>query len=108
MWTRWQGRREHPNHAYAGYPLLSMWSGYIVHLPFCTTASFNSDAVYANLLRNHWLADWAFYNDTAFGGERGRYGLGAGPTPQHCSEGSGYLADQIGQGMSHCRLISPY
>jgi len=107
MWTRWQGRREHPDHEYAGHKLLSMWSGYIVHLPFYATQSFNSDATYNALLKSHWLADWAFYNDTTYAGERGRYGLGAGTSPKWCTEGKGYIADRIGGG-SHCRIISPY
>lgn len=108
MWERWQGRRQHIKQEYLGHKLLSEWSGYIVHLPFYTTQSFNSDPVYNDLLRSHWLADWAYYNNTAFAGEGGRYGLGAGTTPGWCSEGAKYLADRINQGSSHCRIISPY
>eukprot|EP00927_Polykrikos_kofoidii_P040345 TRINITY_DN34509_c0_g1_i1.p1 TRINITY_DN34509_c0_g1~~TRINITY_DN34509_c0_g1_i1.p1 ORF type:complete len:548 (-),score=56.57 TRINITY_DN34509_c0_g1_i1:50-1693(-) len=108
MWARWMQRRLIPNQRYKDHDLLSMWSGYIVHLPFYTTASFNSDETFTELFRNHWLADWQYYNDTTFAGERGRYGLGAGPTPQWCTAGSGYHADQIGDGSSHCRTISPY
>ena len=48
------------------------------------------------------------YNTTQQGGERGRYGLGAGPSPRNCSDGQGYIADQIGQGTSYCRIYSPY
>ena len=51
MWSSWQGRRLHPDHAYGGYSLLSMWSGYIVHLVYYTTAAFNSDAAYIGLGR---------------------------------------------------------
>jgi len=108
MWKHWQGRREHPNHEYAGHKLLSTWSGYIVHLPFYTTQSFNSDEAYRSMLKSHWLADWAYYNATTFAGERGRYGLGAGTTPPWCSEGHAYLADRINNSLSHCRMISPY
>merc|ERR1712083_550600 len=67
----------------------------------------NSDATYNELLKSHWLADWAYYNATTFAGERGRYGLGAGTSPKWCTEGKGYISDQINGG-SHCRIISPY
>ena len=56
----------------------------------------------------------AYYNITANAGGRGRYGLGAGPSPAWCSGGASYIADRIGQqgtlatGMSQCRIYSPY
>ena len=50
MWAAWQGRRLHPDHTYGGYELLSMWSGYIVHLVYYTTHAFNSDPVLRLLL----------------------------------------------------------
>eukprot|EP00750_Incisomonas_marina_P018454 INCI2959.1.p1 GENE.INCI2959.1~~INCI2959.1.p1 ORF type:complete len:522 (+),score=56.35 INCI2959.1:194-1567(+) len=115
MWDRWQSRRYHPNEFFnssAGqsFPLLSVWSGYIVQLPFYTTHSFNSDPTYRQLFKSHWQADWAFYNQSALAaGYRGRYGLGAGPTPAWCAEGSSYDADRIdGTSSSHCVVYSPY
>merc|ERR1719424_2395422 len=44
MWDRWMSRSQHPNYNYKEHPLLSLWSGYIVHLPFYTSHSFNSNA----------------------------------------------------------------
>ena len=42
--------------------------------------AFNSDAVYQQLFRSHWLAEWAQYNSSQYyAGDDGRYGLGAGP-----------------------------
>lgn len=113
MWDAWQGRRGFPNHQYTSggvtFNLLSEWSGYLVQLPFYTTRSFNSDATYAHLFEQHWKADSAFFNTTQRAGERGRYGLGAGPVPAWCTEGSGYIADRLDAGCkSHCRVYSPY
>ncbi len=109
MWDAWQGRRLHPNHAYEKIALLSAWSGYIVHLPYYTTHTFNSDPAYLALFRNHWLADRAYFDASDHASERGRYGLGAGPVAPWCSEGMGYLADRLnGGGKSHCRVYSPY
>lgn len=108
MWSKWQGRRNKPNHAYGGHPLMTMWSGYVLQLPYYTTHPFNSDPVYTALFRESWSADWQYYNNTRHAGERGRYGLGAGPTPAWCSGGATYVADQIGQGSSYCRVYSPY
>eukprot|EP00940_MAST-03C_sp_MAST-3C-sp2_P002398 g2398.t1 len=108
MWTRWQGRRNAPNHAYANYSLLSEWSGYLVQLPYYTTASFHNDATYRELFRAHWLADRTYYTRTTHQGARGRYGLGAGTTPAWCTGGSRYCADRINEGNSYCRMISPY
>ena len=108
MWDRWQKRRTCPNHSYKEHKLLSMWSGYLVQLPYYTTASFSTDPTYGELFENHWLADWEFYNDTAHAGRRGRYGLGAGTVPKWCTAGSGYTADRILGGTSYCRMISPY
>lgn len=90
MWSKWQGRRNKPNHAYGGRPLMTMWSGYVLQLPYYTTHPFNSDPVYTALFRESWSADWQYYNNTRHAGERGRYGLGAGPTPAWCS-GGGYV-----------------
>jgi hypothetical protein len=75
MWERWQGRRLHPNKfsPVGHYSLLSLWSGYLVQLPYYTT-TFNQDAAYEALFRSHWLADWAYANSTLLAGERGRYG----------------------------------
>ena len=105
---RSQGRRMSPNHSYKGHALLSMWSGYLVQLPYYTAASFNDDATYNGLFHSHWQADWQYYNDLTHQGQRGRYGLGAGTTPRWCTGGSGYYADRINQGSSHCRMMSPY
>lgn len=79
-----------------------------MHLPYFMTHSFNSDEYYSKLFASHWQADRAFYHDEQQAGEAGRYGLGAGPTPQWCSEGAGYLADRIDEGSSFCRMYSPY
>ena len=109
MWDAWQGRRLHPNHAYEKIALLSAWSGYIMHLPYYTTRTFNSDPAYLALFHNHWLADRAYFGASDHASERGRYGLGAGPVAPWCSEGMGYLADRLnGGGKSHCRVYSPY
>ena len=109
MWARWQGRRLQPNHQFEGHPLLTMWAGYVLQLPFYTMHPFNSDKTYLRLFRESWLADWAWYNSSArHMGAGGRYGLGAGDTPKWCSAGSGYLADRIDQGTSDCRIYSPY
>ena len=110
MWNAWQGRRLHPNtfSPVGNYSLLSLWSGYLVQLPYYTT-QFSSDAAYQHLFRSHWLADWTHFNKTLLAGERGRYGLGAGPTPAWCTEGHGYIADRLDAGdQSHCRIFSPY
>ena len=113
MWKAWQGRRTKPNHSYNGHPLLTMWSGYTIQFPYYTVAPVNTDPTYVELFQQSWLADWAYYNNTAAGG-RGRYGLGAGPSPAWCSGGAAYIADRIGQqgtlptGMSQCRVYSPY
>ena len=108
MWFKWQGRRNKPNHAYGGHPLMSMWAGYVLQLPYYTMHAFNSDPTYVSLFREAWLADWQYYNSTRFAGERGRYGLGAGPAPAWCSGGVGYVSDQINGGTSYCRVYSPY
>eukprot|EP00051_Salpingoeca_urceolata_P031317 m.11159 g.11159 ORF g.11159 m.11159 type:complete len:595 (-) comp3945_c0_seq1:13-1797(-) len=115
MWNAWQGRRHHPNLSYQGNNLLSLWSSYLVQLPFMVAHSFNSDATYRALFKSHWEADRAFYRSPAYyAGSRGRYGLGAGPTESWCA-GGGYLADQIStdpaagpRGAAHCRNYSPY
>lgn len=113
MWKAWQGRRTKPNHNYDGHPLLSLWSGYFFQFPYYTVAPVNTDPTYAKLFEQSWLADWAYYNNTAHA-VRGRYGLGAGPSPAWCSGGGSYIADRIGQqgtlatGMSQCRIYSPY
>ena len=87
MWEAWQKRRLRPVHNYTSpstgtvYPLLSMWPSYIVHLPYFSTSSFNSDPTWSALFKSHWAADWAYYNTSAYyGGDGGRYGLAAGFT----------------------------
>ena len=38
------------------------------------THPFNSDPVYSQLFRSHWLAEWDFYNSSQFyAGQDGRY-----------------------------------
>lgn len=118
MWQRWQGRRMHPNHSYKAHPLLSMWSAYVVHLPYYMTHAFNSDPVYSQLFYSHWQAEWEFYNSSQYyAGEQGRYGLGAGPLDASCAGGRRYAADlflpysgpvcpSCVQG-DHCRIFSP-
>jgi len=112
MWEAWQGRRLAPDHDFQGHPLLSMWSSYLVHLPFYLVHPFNSDPAYVDLFRSHWQADWAYYNSSAlYAGERGQYGLGAGPTDPLCSGGTKYKADLITvnePGGATCRMYSPY
>jgi hypothetical protein len=124
MWEAWQRRKLSPIHNYTSpidgkvYPLLSLWSSYIVHLPYFSTSSFNADPHWSALFASHWAADWAYYNSSAFyGGDGGRYGLAAGFTDPACSaKGGGYEADMIVQpgsrqdvpGAQGCRLFSPY
>lgn len=111
MWASWQGRRLHPNTMYNGHELLSVWSSYLVHLPFYMTHSFNSDDAYVELFQSHWKADVEYYRSEAMSSGDHRYGLGAGPTAQWCS-GVGYEADKIHLsgpvGVNHCRMFSPY
>jgi hypothetical protein len=81
MWKAWQGRRTKPIHSYGGHPLMTLWSGYMMQFPYYTIAPSNSDPAYAELFKQSWLADWAYYNNTAgsqnaTAGNRGRYGLG--------------------------------
>ena len=123
MWAAWQKRKHLPIHNYTApdgtvYPLLSMWPSYIVHLPYFSTNSFNSDPTWSELFNSHWRADLAYYNSSAyFGGDGGRYGLAAGFTDAQCSaKGGGYEADMIVNkgssqdvpGAQGCRLFSPY
>jgi len=84
---------------------------------YYTMHEFSSDPAYEALFKSHWLADWAFYNSSnVLAGERGRYGLGAGPLPSWCSpsckprQPNCYLADFIASvpGFAHCRTYSPY
>jgi hypothetical protein len=99
MWRKWQGRRLHPDVSWTdisttkSYDLLSLWSSYIVHLPFYATHSFNSDPHWTALFNNHFAADLAYYQSPAFySGDRGRFGVGAGFTEQWCSaKDSGYV-----------------
>jgi len=81
MWNAWNGRKEHPNQSYAGHDLLSRWASYIVHLPYYMMNVFNSDDDFKRLFKSHWEADRAYYSSNyLYAGERGRYGLAAGPT----------------------------
>lgn len=117
MWQRWQGRRKHTVKSYNGHPLLSLWSAYVVHLPFYMSHAFNSDAYYTRLFASHWAAEWSFYNSSDFyAGDQGRYGLGAGPVIPSCASGRGYAADLfLDSGPvcpachtgDHCRIFSP-
>lgn len=100
---------------YKNMSLLSYWSSYIVQLPFYSSHSFNSDKTWQHLFYNHWAADWAYYNSTAFyAGDDGRYGIGAGFTDKWCSaKNSGYEADMLVPVSKHageqgCRIYSPY
>eukprot|EP00056_Hartaetosiga_gracilis_P001167 m.42602 g.42602 ORF g.42602 m.42602 type:complete len:594 (+) comp10524_c0_seq3:58-1839(+) len=111
MWEKWQGRRLHPNVAYKSHPLLSLWSCYLVHLPYYLVHPFNSDSEYNSLFQSHWQADMAYYKSPAYNsGRRGMYGMGAGPTAEWCS-GTTYIADRIDvsdPSSAHCRDYSPY
>eukprot|EP00927_Polykrikos_kofoidii_P040306 TRINITY_DN34489_c0_g1_i1.p1 TRINITY_DN34489_c0_g1~~TRINITY_DN34489_c0_g1_i1.p1 ORF type:complete len:594 (-),score=51.23 TRINITY_DN34489_c0_g1_i1:164-1945(-) len=124
MWTAWQERRLHPDHSYKPtstgqrYPLLSLWSSYIVQLPFYASGSFNSDLHWSALFASHWQADLAYFNSSAYyGGDAGRYGLAAGFTDEWCSaKHTGYEADMLvlpgslqdKPGAQGCRMYSPY
>jgi len=71
---------------------------------------FNSDEDFKDLFSSHYEADKDYYSSALFyGGERGRYGLGAGTTQSWCS-GSGYSSDVINPHPNHqaCRTYSPY
>jgi len=109
MWRKWQDRRLHPNKQYGNHKLLSLWSSYVVQLPFYLVHPFISDQAFNQLFASHWAADWEYYNDS-YMGRRGMYGLGAGPQKQSCN-GKLYEADKIdafrlaGGG---CRMYSPY
>jgi len=94
MWVAWNDRKMHPNAQYYGKPLLSRWSSYIVQLPYYMAHPFNSDADFVGLFKSHYEADKLFYSKTLNAGERGRWGLGAGPTQEWCS-GHSYDADKI-------------
>lgn len=111
MWDRWQGRALHPNWSYEGHPLLSLWSCYLVHLPFYNVRAFNNNSNFQALFKSHWEADRAYYRSSYFyAGEQGMYGMGAGTTQKWCA-GTDYIADRIkvnvtgGQG---CRDYSTY
>lgn len=115
MWTAWQGRRLHPNFAYKSFPLLSDWSAYIVHLPFYSSGSFNTDKNWSALFASHWAADKAYFQSSAYdAGSGGRYGLGAGPTDVWCSaKDAAYEADMLAgehysAGAQGCKMVSPY
>eukprot|EP00928_Gymnodinium_smaydae_P054583 TRINITY_DN38329_c0_g1_i1.p1 TRINITY_DN38329_c0_g1~~TRINITY_DN38329_c0_g1_i1.p1 ORF type:complete len:566 (-),score=33.34 TRINITY_DN38329_c0_g1_i1:160-1857(-) len=114
MWQAWQGRRFHPKISYEGFPLLSLWPSYIVHLPFYASHSFNSDSVWQSLFKSHWQADRAYYSTSKFfAGDHGRYGLAAGVTDARCSaKGGSYEADILvegdAKGAQGCRHYSPY
>lgn len=114
MWQAWQGRRNHPNIDYQGMPLLSLWSSYIVHLPYYSSHSFNADPVWQSLFKSHWQADLAYYSsDKFYAGDAGRYGIAAGFTDKWCSaKDTGYEADMLvkgdAQGAQGCRIYSPY
>lgn len=111
MWHRWQGRRQHINTWYGSHPLLSIWSAYLVQLPFFMVHAFNSDPTYLSLFKSHWQADVEYYTSTAYNaGVAGRYGLGAGAVESSCA-GTGYIADKIvpmSPSGPNCRNLSPY
>eukprot|EP01052_Picozoa_sp_SAG31_P022363 SAG31_NODE_1775_length_7303_cov_2.409356_10_plen_327_part_00 len=118
MWERWQNRRKHTLYEFAGHPLLSLWSAYVVHLPFYLVHAFNTDTIYVQLFKSHFEAEWAFYNSSMFNaGENGRFGLGAGPVNPSCAGGVIYAADLFEPTAGpvcpsckhgdHCRIYSP-
>lgn len=108
-WRAWEERPLHPDLEYEGNKLLSLWSSYIVQIPYYTVHAFNSDARYERLMRNAWLADWGNYNSSAYYAGDHRYGLGAGPDLEWCS-GTTYQADKLetNGNMTGCRTWSPY
>jgi len=112
MWAAWQGRRNHLWYHYGGHGVLTIWPSFLLQLPFYLVHAFNSDAMYTELFRTQWQAEWDYYKSSAFyAGEDGRYGLGAGPTIQWCA-GTTYQADMIFNQSDgkyqHCRMYSPY
>jgi len=110
MWKAWDGRKTLPNHDYDGHPLLSEWSSYLVQLPYYMVHPFNSDADFQSLFNSHYQADKDYFSSSRnYAGERGRFGLGAGPTQKWCA-GKGYKADQIKDkpDAQDCRVYSPY
>lgn len=110
MWQSWQGRRLHPDYHYANHSLLTLAPSFVTQLPFFLVHPFNSDETYLALLKQQWLAEWSFFNSSRYyAGEKGRYGLGAGPTASWCA-GTGYLADDLidRPNSQACRYFSPY
>eukprot|EP00040_Diaphanoeca_grandis_P026381 m.147625 g.147625 ORF g.147625 m.147625 type:complete len:622 (-) comp30550_c0_seq1:77-1942(-) len=111
MWKTFQERRNHPDFSYAGQALVTLWPSYVTQLPFYLIHPFNSDPTYRKIFKSQWLAEWAYYNSSAFyAGEDGRYGLGAGPTPTWCADGVGYIADRMTNASNSqaCRMYSAY
>ena len=110
LYRAWQDRASAPNYWYSGQALLTLWPSYVLQLPFYLVHAFNSDPRFVSLFRAQWQAEWAYYNSSSLhAGERGRYGLGAGPTAHWCA-GTGYLADKISNDSTSqtCRMYSPY
>ena len=105
MWAAWSGRKAQPNFGYRGLPLLTLWPAYVVQLPYYTVHDFNTDPAYLTLFANHRSADEDFYTSLGAGRD-GRYGVGAGPTPEWCS-GTTYMADRLGT-KGGCRTFSAY
>jgi len=108
-WEAWEARPSHPDLEYEKHTLLSLWSSYIVQIPYYTVHAFNSNPQYEKLLRNAWLADWGNYKSSAYYAGDHRYGLGAGPDIEWCS-GTTYQADRLetNPNMTGCRTWSPY
>ena len=110
LFRSWQDRASAPNFWYSSRPLLTLWPSYVLQLPFYLVHPFNSDPRFVSLFRSQWLAEWSYYNSSSLhAGERGRYGVGAGPTAPWCA-GTGYLADKIVNDSTSqtCRVYSPY
>jgi len=119
MWEAFNGRRFFPNHAYAGHELLTTAAAYHIQLPFYLMYEFNGDVEYNKLFHSQWLADMAVYHSAAYNaGNRGRYGVGAGPTDKWCQKSCTstlnppwcYSMDWLtdAPGWQFCRTYSPY
>lgn len=110
MWHALQARRFAVQDTFEGQPLVSRFPSYVVQLPFYTVHAVNVDKQWKALFDSYRLADWAFYNSSAFyAGEFGRYGLAAGFTDTACSPaGTSYEVMHFSTDAGHgCRIYSP-
>lgn len=110
MWHAFQARRFAVKDTFEGQPIVSKFPSYIMQLPFYTVHAVNADKQWKALFDSYWLADWAFYNSSAFyAGDTGRYGLAAGFADSNCTaSGTSYEVMHFNLGPDHgCRIYSP-